>query len=283
MTATVKDFFKRFPTDAACLEHVFNARFGQGHACPKCKRSAKWYPLAEVRAYSCQWCGHHIHPTAGTLFQDSRTSLQSWFYAVYLFTVTRHGVSAKELQRQLGVTYKTAWRMGHEVRKHMDRVRGDGPLSGEVEMDEAMFGGVRKGAYGGRGKTVVLGMASRSGDLVARVVADRKHRSILPVIAEHVSAGSTIYTDYHPVYEAVKGMGHAHNRVNHSAGEYVKGPVHVNTVECYWLHLKQSIRGTHVHVSPKHLEKYASEFAYRFSRRKAPGAMLPELLSAFPS
>ena len=101
---TIRDFFKQFPTDHACLEHIFNIRFGQGHACPKCERKANWYKIQAERAYSCQWCGNHLHPTVGTPFEDSRTPLQLWFYAIYLFTTSRHGVPAKELERQLGVT-----------------------------------------------------------------------------------------------------------------------------------------------------------------------------------
>ena len=109
---TVQQFFKKFPDDETCLNHLFDVRFGQGHVCPKCNASVKWYRIKAERAYSCGSCGHHLHPTVGTLFEKSRTSLQLWFYAIYLFTTTRHGVSAKELQRQLGVTYKCAWRMG---------------------------------------------------------------------------------------------------------------------------------------------------------------------------
>lgn len=129
MSMTIRQFFDIYKSDDACLEQVFNSRFGQGYECPKCKRSAKWYRIQGRPVYSCQWCGHHIHPCAGTLFEDSRTSLQSWFYALYLFSTSRHGVPAKELQRQLGVTYKCAWRMGHQIRKHMDRINGNTPLS----------------------------------------------------------------------------------------------------------------------------------------------------------
>ena len=151
----LREFFKQFPDDETCLEHLFNVRFGQGHECPKCKRSAKWARIKAERAYSCQWCGHHIHPTAGTLFERTRTPLQLWFYAILLFTTTRHGVSGKELERQLGVTYKCAYRMGQQIRKHMATVDGETPLFGEVEIDETMIGGKRPGprGRGAEGKT----------------------------------------------------------------------------------------------------------------------------------
>ena len=96
---TTREFFKQFPDDETCLNHLFDVRFGQGHACPKCERPANWYRIKAERAYSCQWCGHHLHPTVGTPFEQTRTPLQLWFYAMHLFTTTRHGVSAKELQR----------------------------------------------------------------------------------------------------------------------------------------------------------------------------------------
>jgi len=123
-SATIQEFLAKFSTTEACLQHLFDTRFGQGHVCPSCNRKAKWYRIEAERAYSCQWCGHHLHPTVGTPFEDSRTPLQLWFYAIYLFTTSRHGVPAKELERQLGVTYKTAWRMADLIRKHMAAVWG---------------------------------------------------------------------------------------------------------------------------------------------------------------
>jgi transposase-like protein len=125
-SATIQEFLAKFSTAEACLQHLFDTRFGQGHVCPSCNRKAKWYRIEAERAYSCQWCGHHLHPTVGTPFEDSRTPLQLWFYAIYLFTTSRHGVPAKELERQLGVTYKTAWRMADLIRKHMAQIDDEG-------------------------------------------------------------------------------------------------------------------------------------------------------------
>ena len=122
----------------------------------KCKRSAKWSKIKAERAMSCQWCGHHIHPTVGTIFENSQTSLQIWFYAMYLFTITKNGVSAKELQRTLGVTYKTAWRIGHKIREHMANVDGEDMLGGPgkaVEADETFVGGHTPNGQGGKGCT----------------------------------------------------------------------------------------------------------------------------------
>ncbi|MDX2072908.1 MAG: IS1595 family transposase [Alphaproteobacteria bacterium] len=278
---TIQQFFKQYPSDEDCLEHLMKVRYGMEGFCPSCGAKTKFSRVSSQRAYACQWCGWHTYPCVGTPFENSRTSLQLWFYAIYLFTTTRSGVSAKELQRQLGVTYKCAWRMGHEIRKHMDFVDGNPPLNGTIEMDETFIGGHKKDSYGGRGKAVLFGMLDRDGGIHTQVVKNRKHESILPIIANHVEAGSIIYTDYYPTYEAVKKMGHHHNRVNHSVGEYAKGDVHINTIESYWSRLKLSIRGTHIHVSAKHLDKYAKEFEYRFNSRNNPAEMLPELLSTF--
>ena len=178
---TLRQFFKQFPDDQSCLEHLFNVRFGQGYKCPKCEREAKWYPIKSERAYSCQWCGHHLHPTVGTLFEKSRTSLQLWFYAIYLFTTTRHGVSGKELQRQLGVTYKCAYRMGQQIREHMANVDGESMLSGHVEIDETYIGGKRPGkrGRGADGKAVIFGMMERNGDVMTHVVPNVRRKTLV--------------------------------------------------------------------------------------------------------
>jgi len=197
---TIREFFKQFPDDEACLAHLFNVRFGQGFECPSCERASKWFRIKAERAYSCQFCGHHLHPTVGTPFEQTRTPLQLWFYAIYLFTTTRNGVAAKELQRQLGVTYKTAWRMAHLIRQHMAEVDGDSPIGGageHVEIDEAFIGGeVRGKGSGYRGnKTTVVAMVERGGEVVTRVVDDLRQPAMHKVVQDHVLPGTTISTD----------------------------------------------------------------------------------------
>jgi transposase-like protein len=285
MKQTVQDFFAQFPDDEACLAHLFDVRFGQGYKCPKCKREAKWYRIAAERAFSCQWCGHHIHPTVGTPFESSRTSLQLWFYAIFLFTKSRNGVSAKELQRQLGVTYKCAWRMGHEIRKHMSDVDGDHRLEWEVEVDETYVGGRRRGGKRGRGtdKPVIFGMVERDGDVICLVVPDTKQATLEKLIIANVAPGTTIYTDAHGGYRDLAKHGFKHERLDKTNEGYVRMGVHVNHVETFWRQLKAGINGTDISVSAKHLGKYAKEFEFRFNRRNVPERMLPELLSIFPS
>ena len=279
----VQDFFRRFPDDGACLDYLFGLKFGEELTCPKCGEVGAFHRLKKVPAYTCN-CGHHIHPMVGTPFEHSRTSLQKWFYAMYLFTTSRHGVPAKELQRQLSVTYKTAWRMGHEIRKHMAQVDGDPPLSGHVEVDETMIGGRRSGGKRGRGapgKTVVFGMLERGGDVMTRVVRDIRRRTLEAHILDKIKHGSTISSDELGSYRALTRHGYRHDTVNHSADEWVRGDTHVNSIEGFWSQLKRSIRGTHVHVSAKHLPKYLGEFEFRYNMRKHPEIMFARLLLSF--
>jgi transposase len=285
MAQTIAELFERFPDDA-CLAQVFESRDGHGHACPNCRRSAKWYRIKATRAYACQWRGWHIHPTSGTLFEDTRTPLRLWFYAVYLFTTSRHGVPAKELQRQLGVTYKTAWRMGHEIRRHMAAAESDPPLGGQVEVDETYIGGVNEGAGRGRGlenEAILLGMVQRGAKAITKVIPDASRQRLLREIGRNLRRGGAVHTDEFAGCGGLEGRGCKHRTVNHSRDEYAsadgRGTQHV---EGYFSRLKSSIRGTHVSASPKHLPKHAGEFECRHNRRKRPTKVLDELLSAFP-
>lgn len=259
-------------------------RFGETLACPKCGKTGRFARIRKLPAYACPWCGHHIHPMVGTPFAKSHTPLTKWFHAMYLFTASRHGVPAKELQRQLGVTYKTAWRMGHEIRKYMAAVDGDDDLDGHVEVDETMVGGRRKGGKRGRGapgKTVVFGMLERAGNVMTRVVANVRHVTLEAVILDKIKTGSRISTDELASYAKLYRHGYRHGTVNHSADQWVKGVIHVNGIEGFWSQLKRSIRGTHVHVSARHLGKYLGEFEFRYNLRKAPHLMFPRLMLSF--
>lgn len=275
----ITEFMKLFPNDDACLDHLFNARYGQEHECPRCGETDLWKRLSNVPAYTCS-CGEHIHPMVGSPFHKSHTPLQKWFYAMYLFTTTRHGVSAKELQRQLSVNYKTAWRMGHQIRKYLALVDGDPPIGGHVEIDETMVGGKRPGKRGraAEGKTVVLGMAERGGDVITRVVPDVKRTSLEKHIIRHVDRDAKVSTDELNSYKRLPMYGYKHESVNHSADEYVRGDVHTNTIEGFWSILKRSITSTHIHVSERHLSKYLGEFEFRWNLRHDPAGMFPHLL-----
>jgi len=184
-TYTIKDFEKQFPTNDSCLEFLKQARWQKGVFCQKCQKVTTHYRIPSRKVYSCEFCGSHVSPTAGTIFHKSDTPLRSWFHAIFIMASTRTGISAKQLQRELGVTYKTAWRMFTQIRKLMSD--GVNPMTGEVEVDETYIGGKRRGprGRGAAGKTIVVGMAERKGKAIARIVIDVKARTLLPMIAKH--------------------------------------------------------------------------------------------------
>lgn len=287
MKYTFKQFQAQFPDDAACLLSVMNVQYGGTRiTCPGCGvAEAQFHAMTTRRAFACQECGHHIYPCADTIFHKSRTPLTNWFFAMYLMTSTRHGVAAKELQRQLGCTYKTAWRMAHELRKLMaatnaNRGQGD-KLVGHVEIDETIIGG-RNTGHGHKAmmdnKSVVFGMLQRDGDIIAGVVPDRKQYTLEGPIVRNIAKGATITTDDHGAYRRLGRIGFEHGIVNHSADEWVNGEHHTNSIEGHWSQLKRSIKGTHIHVSAKHLWKYICEFSYRRNTRHDPRAMFDLLV-----
>ena len=283
---TLRDFQNRFPTEDSCLDHLFQVRYADMD-CPKCDRELKYSRVKGRRAYQCQWCANQLYPTAGTPFDRTRTSLRDWFYVMFLFTTTRNGVAAKRVQREIGVTYKTAWRMCHEIRKYMASLDGDAPVGGPdtvVEIDEAFIGGRRLGAGQGRRDhlTIVLGMVEKGGDALTRIIPNVRRETIWNEICQSVLPGSIINTDELPSYRGISLRGFRHQTVSHSNGEYVsKYGATVNRVEGYWSMLKRGINGTHIHVSGKHLPKYLGEFEYRWNMRQVPHLMLDRLLHSF--
>ena len=278
------EFRNQFPDDEACLRQIMTSRYGGTELdCPKCGAFSKFYRLTRDRAYLCQHCKHEIYPTAGTFMHRTHLPLHKWFYAMFLFSTSRHGVAAKELERQLDIPYKTAWRMAHEIRKYVARIDGEWPLDGDVEADETYIGGRTTGGKRGRGapnKTVVFGMLERDGDVMANVVPNVCKKILQPIIEENVAAGSTVHTDELKSYSGLSKAGFEHETVNHGAREYVDGNCHVNGIEGFWARLKLSIRGTHVHVSGKRLQKYVKEFEYRYNRRKRPASMFGDLVAS---
>ncbi len=285
---TFKDFDSEFPDDAACLNHIMEARWPGGRAmCAKCKVERKHYRVTNRTAFACDHCGNHIYPMAGTIFEKSTTSLRTWFHALYLMGSTRTGVSAKHIQRETGVTYKTAWRMFKQIRTLMSEdVRLEGS---SVEMDEAYFGGKEKNkhmrkrtthGYGGEGKTTVFGMVQRGGHVVAKVTPDTKEKTLYPIIKEFVLPKSIIYTDEFAVYDNVRwaGKSYQHRRINHSEKVYVMADIHTNTIEGFWSLVKRGIGGTYHSVSAKYLQSYLDEYSFRYNHRDGQEPMFVSLL-----
>lgn len=268
---TFSQFIKRFPDDDICLDTIFQSRFSVGIICPKCKSPSKFYRVKSRKCYECGVCGHHLYPLSGTIMEGTTTKLTTWFYVIYLFSVSKNGVSAKELERSLGVTYKTAWRIGHKIRE----VMGSGEtelLTGIVETDETLFGGKAprggKRGWGAANKTCLLGMMERGGKVKVVPIENRDIQNIFPAIHKYVEKGSVIHTDEFRAYNSLPDQGYHHEKVVHSRYQWRSGDIYTNSIEGYWSNLKKSILGTHTFVSPKHLQKYLDEFDFRHNNRK---------------
>jgi len=285
---SVREFFAAFPNDDACLTRVMEVRYGLRHECEKCGKDATFHKLANRRAFSCAACGDHVYPCAGTIFQDSRTPLQTWFYAIYLFIATRHGVSGKELQRTLGVTYKTAWRIGHQIRDLMTKADGFEMLKGHVELDEAYVGGKRSGkrGRGAAGKTIVMGLKERGGRLTTEVIPNVKKDTLRDVVLENVEPGAVVSTDELVSYGLLDADGYKHGTVNHGAKDWAyydyrhKATHHTNHVESFWKIFKDSVNSTHIHISGQHMARYLGEFSFRSNHRQMRNAMFDLLIAA---
>jgi transposase len=282
---SLMEFMRDFPDDATCLEWLWVTRYspdGKHAECPKCelRREFKRYETSQRRqSWTCTACGFHLHPTAGTIFHKSSTSLHLWFYAMYLMTSTRCGISAKQLERELGVTYKTAWRMFTLIRNELMTQDDDEPLAGAIEADETYVGGKRrKGKTGrpGRGdrnKTPVFGMAERGGRVVASKVPDASALSLMRQIEKRVLSESVAYTDEWKSYNRLARSGCQHRRIHHAQEIYAMGDMHTNTIEGLWSLVKRGIARTHHAVSARWLQGYLNEYAWRYNHRDDGQAM----------
>jgi transposase-like protein len=282
---TIEDFNRQFPNDDACLEHLKEQRFPNGIAyCETCKKERKHHRITGRPVYSCDYCGTQISPMAGTIFEHSSTSLRLWYYAMYLMSSTRCGISAKQIQRETGVTYKTAWRMFRQIRTLLSE---EVQLEGEaVEMDETYMGGKRKGRggrpmRGDKVKTPVVGIAERKGGRVfARATLDVTKQTLLNIVEEKILPKSTVFTDEYPSYEGIDRMehGYTHRRINHASKVYVMGDIHTNTIEGFWSLVKRGIGGVYHQVSQKYLQSYLDEYSFRYNRRDQGNLIFTSLL-----
>jgi transposase-like protein len=275
------DVPKAFATDEMCLSYLEAKRWPHGVRCPVCgakevstiTRKSK---SKNVRAqlYQCleKTCKTQFSATSGTIFHDSHLPLSKWFTAVALMIDAKKGMSAMQLQRHLGINYRTAWYLAHRIREAMNEPDGL-KLTGIVEVDETYIGGKQRGHKGKlKNKDIVVGLRQRKGPIKLVQVQDNKAGTLYETVAEHVDTKADhIMTDDAGAYNFrfTKFRNVPHSKIRHSAGEYVRGEVHTNTVESGFSLFKRAVIGTYHQLSIKHLQRYLNEFGFRFNRREA--------------
>ncbi len=278
---SLRSFKQKYGTHEECLEAIKQLRFPDPFTCPKCNTIQKFYPVAQRTSYACNSCGHHTYPLAGTIFEKTTTPLDLWFFAMYLMVQTRSGTSAKQLERMLGVTYKTAWRMFKHIRMLMAENGGD-MLDGVVEIDETFMGGKGKNrAYtweAEKQKEVIMGMLQREGKAYLKHIPNTGKWTLLKQIKDNVSPTARIMTDELASYVNLPQYGYFHEAVAHGKKEYVRGNVHTQNIEGLWAGLKRGIYGVYRVVSKKYLQAYADEYAWRYNHRIYAGGMFELLL-----
>lgn len=261
----------RFSNEDEARRFLEEIRWPDGVQCPRCAHEG----VSEITTrnqYDCNKCRYRFSVTSGTIFHDSHLPLSKWLITAYLMIESKKGVSACQIQRTIGVTYRTAWYLCHRIRKAMTGAYPF-PLKGTIEIDETWIGGKAKGkGRGYRGnKTVVVGAIQREGKIILKVVngTDREtlHRFIHENVADEAEA---IYTDEWAAYKGIADKSARHETVNHSAEEWVRGDVHTNNIENIWSLFKRSVVGTFHKLSAKHLQAYLEELEWRFNNRDNP-------------
>ena len=278
---SLAEFQKRFSTEEACATFLAQSRWPDGFICPHCGGRAA-FDLPRRGLYQCKSCGHQVSVTAGTVMHATRTPLMQWFRAAYLMTTLTPGISALQLQRQLGLaSYQTAWTMLHKLRRatvNPDRER----LRGTVEVDDAYVGGKEQDVIGRQVETktpIVVAVEVRgraSGRIRLSALSDVSSESLIPFVQATIESGSTIHTDGWSGYERLKEAGYQH------CVRPIKEAKNVSEVLRHAhraiSNLKAWLLGTHHGVSRKHLQPYLNEFAFRFNRRRTPMAAFQTLL-----
>ena len=260
-----------FPDESACREVLEEIRWPDGLTCLRCgsMHIRRSYTRDQ---YDCGSCGYQFSVISGTMLHDTHLPLRKWMVATYLIVESKKGISANQIKRTIGVSYKTAWYLCHRIRAAMTEVNAP-KLGGTVEVDETFVGGRRENVgHGYKGnKAIVVGAVERGGEARLKVVKDRSRPTLHAFIKEHVDpATQRIITDEWRPYRGIGDHDTLHERVNHMLKEYVRGDVHTNTVENVWSLLKRSIIGSFHHVSEKHLDAYLDELEWRFNNRENP-------------
>ncbi|HEV2245606.1 MAG TPA: IS1595 family transposase [Terriglobia bacterium] len=293
----LNDLAKNFSDEDKAREFLENMRWPDGVACPHCGVIGQAYKLepkpgakTHVRkgVWKCGSCREQFTVTVGTIFEDSHIPLNKWLMAIHLLCASKKGMSAHQLHRMLGVSYKSAWFMAHRIRYAMNEESSE-KLSGIIEADETYIGGKvkGKGCFEGRqNKLPVVALVERNGRARSFHMEHVTAKNLRPVVDEYVQKGSSLMTDESGLYRSVSSHFASHDTVTHSMGEYVrKEPgktVHTNTVEGYFSILKRGINGVYHHVGKQHLHRYLSEFDFRYnSRKEADGERALQALKGF--
>lgn len=287
-TFTEKSFHKTYPTNEDCLHELYR-RSWLGKRCPKCNRGIIYHKIKNRMAYQCSGCSHQIYPTVGTIFENSKIPLKQWFYIIFLHTTTRNGISAKFIERILGVDYKTALRMSHRIKGLMMDTETR-QLKDYVMIDECYFGQKSRTMHSDKrkkffsngltNKTTVMGFMEKNGYVHTKVLGQEEIPSptYRQIVIDTVNPDAVLITDAFPAYKNLVFSFPNHVRVDHTKGEYVKDGHSTNPLENYWSTLKRMIKGTYIHVSPKHLSKYIGENTFRYVHRKEPEKMFDLIL-----
>ncbi len=283
-TMTLPDLTELFDTDEKCRELLERLRWPNGPECPRCKTTEVVRLSTNVKLLWCPDCEYQFSVTAGTIFNDSHLALTKWFMVTLLLCEARKGISANQIKRTVGMSYKTAWYLCHRIRHAMQEVEQP-MLDGTVEVDETYIGGKQhtysKAGYGDSNKQIVIGIRQRGGDLRFFHAKDVKSGTLAKYIQENVSTDvDVIVTDElnaYPTAMKTIAMTDRHKTIKHKAKIYVDGDIHTNTVESAFSLLKRGILGTWHRLSAKHLAAYLDEMSFRFNRRKNANLFLDTL------
>lgn len=256
-----------FPTDEECLTYIFD----QLHT-RKCSCGGTYALIRNRRQFQCSKCRFQIAPTANTIFHKSPTPLTLWFHAIHVFSNAKSGISAKQMERDLEVTYKTAWRILMLIRKALKQ--DNDKLRGTVEMDSAYMGGRKKAGRDNENlgevmasKSVLTVAVERRGRIRAFIGPNVGAETLEKFVTNNIEEGSNLLTDQARTYARLAGRYNV-GSVNHSKGEYVRGVVHINTTETWFSHIKNSIRGTHKVISKEYLQNYLDGFVFHYNNRR---------------